>query len=672
MTPRYWLVIGVVAVETVQVAGCTSHFTSCDNPSSCGANEASAGQVEPGKPDETGDAGSAGSAPAGNLAGNGGVLTDGEGGAAGDAGAAGSMGGSSGGTPLPPALFGACSAAGRTVCAGVASAERLSCDGSKWQPGSVCPDGKLCDSSSGACAKIIGECTTVKPGDSVCRGDILLKCGPDLVSTDEAKPCDGVCKDGVCQAPTCGDQKLEAGEECEAATATAPGACVKCKFATCGDGVVFAGNNEECDDGNMVAGDGCSPSCHWEPVSISVGASSSCALSAAGTVKCWGDNQSGQLGQGNKDPVGDEEREIARMQPIDLGMGRTAKSVVVGAYDVCALLDNNTVKCWGDNSAGQLGQGDTHDRGGGPGQMGDYLPPVVLGEDAVYVTTGGAHACAILSHGAVKCWGSGAFGQLGYDSEQSVLSPALLPAVNLGPGRTAKDVSAANNAVTCALLDNSLAKCWGLNAYGVLSLPENIAGSEDGAFGNAPSEMASLPTLNFSGFTVKSISTTDRFACAVLSDDKVRCWGVNYRGALGAESNRGTNPSAMATLLPIPLDATNTVRSLSLGDAHACAVLTDGSVKCWGANSHGELGAGNNIDQGTESGQMGVNLKAVPLGVGRTARQVSIGLEHACALLDDGTVKCWGANDEGQLGAGDTLQRGDTPNFTLKAVELGF
>ena len=167
---------------------------------------------------------------------------------------------------------------------------------------------------------------------SACRGDIPLTCGPDLVTADAAKPCDGTCKDGACQAPTCGDQKVEADEQCDDTAAAASGACVKCKTTTvCGDGLVWAGH-EECDDGNTVAGDGCSPTCSWEAIDVVAGGTSTCALSAGGQVKCWGDNSQGALGQGDLiDRGGVSPGQLGNaLKPISLGSNRTAKSISVG------------------------------------------------------------------------------------------------------------------------------------------------------------------------------------------------------------------------------------------------------------------------------------------------------------------------------------------------------
>jgi len=186
-----------------------------------------------------------------------------------------------------------------------------------------------------------------------------------------------------------------------------------CQTPVCGDGVVFA-MLEQCDDANALAGDGCSASCTWEPIALSLGDAHTCALSAHGTLKCWGDNAFGQLGLGDVEARGDEPGEVASLPEIQLGAGRKVKAVASGHGTSCALLDDASVKCWGSNSYGQLGLGDAIARGDRPGQMGDALPPVTLvrGAGATRISNGFLHAC-VIANDAVQCWGSGLSGQLG-------------------------------------------------------------------------------------------------------------------------------------------------------------------------------------------------------------------------------------------------------------------
>jgi alpha-tubulin suppressor-like RCC1 family protein len=303
---------------------------------------------------------------------------------------------------------------------------------------------------------------------------------------------------------------------------------------------------------------------------------------------------------------------------VALGTGRSAKAVTAGAFHTCALLDNDTVKCWGNNVDGGLGLGDTANRGDGPGEMGDDLPAVALGtgRTAKAVTAGAYRTCALLDNGTVKCWGWNDFGQLGLgDRDWRGDGPGemgdSLPAVALGAGRTAKAITAGTYH-TCALLDNDTVKCWGFNHYGQLGLGD-------------------------------------------------RDW-------------RGDGPGEMGDSLPaVALGTGRTAKAITVGAYHTCALLDNDTVRCWGNSGYGQLGLGDAANRGVGPGEMGDDLPVVVLGAGRTAKAITAGRYHTCALLDNDTVKCWGNNDYGQLGLGDTANRGDGVGpigDILPAVEL--
>jgi alpha-tubulin suppressor-like RCC1 family protein len=177
------------------------------------------------------------------------------------------------------------------------------------------------------------------------------------------------------------------------------------------------------------------------------------------------------------------------LHPIDLGTGRTATAITASFHDSCALLDDGTVKCWGYNQSGQLGLGDTNTRGWAPGEMGDNLPPVDLGtgRTATAISAGHGHTCALLDNGTVKCWGAGG-AQLGLGDTNNSRGDVPgemgdnLPPVDLGTGRTATVITAGGTH-TCAVLDDGTVKCWGENAFGQLGQGDTIAR------GDAPAQM---------------------------------------------------------------------------------------------------------------------------------------------------------------------------------------
>ena len=181
-----------------------------------------------------------------------------------------------------------------------------------------------------------------------------------------------------------------------------------------------------------------------------------CAIRDDGNVWCWGTNQGGQLGMGSTggssaNPVG----------PVDLGAGRTAKAISAGPSNNCVILDDDTLKCWGSGYGGQLGYGDSTDR---------YSPtavdPTNLGAGVKSVAAGQEHTCAVLNDGSLKCWGNGLYVSLGYGDNSYRYTP---PAdnVNLGAGRTAKSVSATYRH-TCVILNDDTLKCYGTNGYAQL------------------------------------------------------------------------------------------------------------------------------------------------------------------------------------------------------------
>jgi alpha-tubulin suppressor-like RCC1 family protein len=232
-----------------------------------------------------------------------------------------------------------------------------------------------------------------------------------------------------------------------------------------------------------------------------------------------------------------------------------------------------------------------------------------------------------------------------------------LTIVDLGTGRTATAIEAGDHH-TCAILDDASLKCWGENGNGQLGLGAGISNRGDGS-----GEMGdNLTAINLgSGRTATSITTGTGYTCVLLDDDSVKCWGRADYGQLGAGKTEEYNePNAS----PIDLGTGITATAIASGYFHTCAILDNSSIKCWGRNDSGQLGIGDtgNRGDGTNSSgltEMGDNLPAVDLGAGRTARAISAGDRHTCVVLDNTSLKCWGKNESGQLGLGDNSPRGD-------------
>lgn len=415
------------------------------------------------------------------------------------------------------------------------------------------------------------------------------------------------------------------------------------------------------------------------PIQVALGSGFGCARFNDLTVKCWGDNETGQLGLGDTLARGDQANEMADNLPVvALGTGRRALELAVGDRHVCARLNDGSVKCWGDGSAGQLGLGDMAARGDQAGEMGDNLPAVDLGAGriAVAIRAGAAHTCALLDNGAVKCWGSNGNGELGlgdtsHRGDQPGEMGDWLPTVDFGPGRWAVELTAGSTH-TCARLDDGSVRCWGQNLHGALGLGDTENRGE------RPGEMgAALPVVDLGAGGIAELAAGGHFTCARFESGRVACWGRNDSGQLGLgdTADRGDQPGEMgAALAVVDLGTGRGALGLALGFGHACARLDDESLKCWGFNASGQLGLGDNLSRGIQPGQMGDALAPTDLGTGRRVAEVAAGRSHTCARLDNATVKCWGSNSDGALGLGDTTDRGiqaGQMGDSLPAVQLG-
>jgi alpha-tubulin suppressor-like RCC1 family protein len=211
------------------------------------------------------------------------------------------------------------------------------------------------------------------------------------------------------------------------------------------------------------------------------------------------------------------------------------------------------------------------------------------------------------------------------------------------------------SAHTCAILNGGSVKCWGLNNSGQLGLGDRLNR------GDGSNEMGgNLPVVNLgTGKTVTQLAAGDNHTCAILNDGSVKCWGHNGSGQLGLGDNwnRGDGPNQMGDNLPtVNLGTSKTAVQIAANAQFTCAILNDGSVTCWGYNGYGALGLGNNTwSIGDEPNEMGDNLPTVDLGA--AAVQISAGNSHTCVILNGGItsgVKCWGSNASGQLGLGDS------------------
>jgi alpha-tubulin suppressor-like RCC1 family protein len=379
------------------------------------------------------------------------------------------------------------------------------------------------------------------------------------------------------------------------------------------------------------------PATATPPIQIDAGTSHSCAVTSAGGVRCWGENGAGQLGDGTV--VDDHE-------PADVaGVVSGIADVAAGSGHSCALTTGGGVKCWGDNAFGQLGDGTLTPQH-------EPVDVAGLGSGVAGITSGSDHVCALLTSGAVTCWGNNLVGELGNgesgmgNHSSSPVSVCTAPGVGAActGGVPLSDVVAigAGQRHTCAVLSTGVVRCWGLNEFGQIG--DNTAGD-----GNPDTfdHIRVHPTtvISFSG-TAVSVSGGSGHTCALNTGGLVQCWGLNDFGQLG-DGTLSNRP------LPITADISDVV-GIDAGELHSCALTIAGAGQCWGGNSDGQLGDGTTTDR-----SLPVDVSGLTTGAG----EIAAGGGHTCALAAAGVV-CWGANASGQLGSG-TTKGSTTPVTTL-------
>lgn len=279
-----------------------------------------------------------------------------------------------------------------------------------------------------------------------------------------------------------------------------------------------------------------------EPVrQLVAGSRYTCALTAAGGVRCW-------RGQTSRDPV---------------ELGGDVVQLAAGALHTCALRADGGVRCWGTGDNGVLGYGT------GPPEA-----DVPLGGRAVALAACYLHTCAILEAGAVVCWGYGEGGVLGYGNEQTIgddETPAEAGA--LWFGEPAVQITA-GDAHTCALFASGSVRCWGSNQFGQLGWDASRVGDDE------PATVA--PPLQLDGDVRRVVVHGP--SCALFDDGRVQCWGRNHAGQLGRKSWQPFSDD--------PGDVGLGVRAVEVvvGAQHACAITESGALRCWGSNLSGQLG----------------------------------------------------------------------------------
>lgn len=346
----------------------------------------------------------------------------------------------------------------------------------------------------------------------------------------------------------------------------------------------------------------------WRARRLATGGFHSCGVVSGAGVFCWGDNLSGQIGNGTFD--------IARSPTAVPGLGVEVASVALGFEHSCAVLDGGQARCWGKNNFGQVGDGSKFDR---------PLPAVVSGlVGASSIAPGDGHTCALMLDQTVKCWGDNSLGQMGNGGTAQSLVPQIVPGLDQVTAITT------GTAHSCALKINGDVLCWGRNEFGAIGV-------------SAQTSPVRSPTLVPLGGPASRVHAGSEHTCAVMRAGTVQCWGWNKFGQLG-------NNSLQNQPLPVQVGGIQGEASaLSIGGSTSCVLTSTGASYCWGENRLGQFGNG-----GTASSIQPVLGKQY-FG---ELRFLDVGGSHGCGASAAGAVHCWGNNAYGQLGIG---QEGGVP-----------
>lgn len=406
----------------------------------------------------------------------------------------------------------------------------------------------------------------------------------------------------------------------------------------------YCSSQVECLSGLCV--DGCCDSRCTGVADIAAGTDATCAVVTDGTVRCWGKNvEGGALGE----RVGDGGHVLV---PVPVRAVAGARKVVVGDGFACALISDGTVSCWGLGAAGQLGRGGMD---GGP-----QLPAPVVGlAGALTLAAGENFVCAVVAGGQVRCWGANVQGQLGDGTNTDRIVP--VPVCNSGtseagcaPLSGAVEVTAAGESA-CVRVSlgggRFAARCWGSNSSDQLG-PNNPYSR------NTPNTVQGLPDA------LTALHLGPRNGCAVVSK-QLWCWGVN-RTSNDEWVLLGRGPDAGAATADAGLvcgafgaagcEPLNDVVEAGLGIDFGCALVGD-AIRCWGSDYLDKLAreVSGNSDRAVPADRGSPELGGVKL-LQSKVKELSVGAQHACALLEGGSAVCWGSDVTGQLGNNDARQ----------------
>ncbi len=373
---------------------------------------------------------------------------------------------------------------------------------------------------------------------------------------------------------------------------------------------------------------------------IVAGKAHTCVLLQDKTVRCWGDNSSGQLGLGDTRSRGANEA-IRDVPALQFGTGFVPVKLVASAVQTCAISETGDAKCWGAQSSLK------------PDQVLNLIDFLNEKVKDIVSNSLASHFCAILESNKVQCWGDNPFGQLG---DRSLVSRPLPSGVPIQLSSEAGVQISVGGQHTCALLADKSLHCWGRNARGQLGY------GDTNTFGFAATHILDSRVVPVTD--AAQVITGFDHTCIITTNRKLRCWGGAAEGQLGYGNTLdiGTTPSTLPESVGF-VELGAEVSQMVAGGQFSCALLTNNTVKCWGNGTNGQLGYGNPNDIGDDELLGGVGLVSINTDPRQgKIMQLVAGAAHACALLESGNIVCWGDGSSGQLGygiAGNTSNLGD-------------
>lgn len=370
-------------------------------------------------------------------------------------------------------------------------------------------------------------------------------------------------------------------------------------------------------------------------ISISSNLTNTCVVLASGAIKCWGKNDIGQTGY---TPIGNNNTSPASNYGVTAG----ATAIAVGMNSSCAIV-NGGVKCWGDNSFGQLGDGTITNA-----SSGTSISISALYSGVTEIAAGEGHFCAV-KNGLTYCWGKNDFGQIGNGSIAGGPSPQTVTFAGVStPNPTSVTASKTH---ACAIVNGGV-YCWGNNLYG------QLGNATTGINGSATPVAVSDTNLSSNVTAV----VAGLFHTCALKGGQVYCWGINSGYQLGVASSSTGGSTNTPTAVPIGLTQGESITKISSAYGnHTCAVSTLNNLYCWGVNSYGQLAGGVSV------GSTGT----APVLSATGATDVTAGSMNTCMINSAGGLSCWGSNSSGLIGNGTTSSTPVISAYTFSGLSSG-